>query len=323
MKTQPSIRNSRFPRVILGTACIPWTPGYRLDERAFCTELRHLVRSGIRHIYLFGTAGEGYALTDAQFESVAARFVREMDDLARAFKCRLYPMAGVISLSTTTILERIGRLRDLGIQDIQISLPSWGALTERELFTFFHQVCDAFPDCRFLHYNLMRTKRLVTPDEYARLAGEIPNLVATKNGNTDIVYLSGLMRKAPVLRHFITEIGFAYASLVGQPGLLISLGCTNLQRAGQFFQAALHRDAKTVLGMQAEFITMLQALMTATEHRPFIDGAYDKLFCRMHEGRFPLRLLPPYESTTPEMFRRFVAALRRQLPQWIGEDGGR
>ena len=63
-------------------------------------------------------------------------------------------MVGVISLSLPTIIERIERARQMGIRHFQISLPSWGALSDSELKTFFKETCGRFPDCSFLHYNL-------------------------------------------------------------------------------------------------------------------------------------------------------------------------
>ena len=50
---------------------------------------------------------------------------------------------------------------------------------------FFKTVCGAFPDSRFLHYNLPLAKRIIGGHEYHRLAEAVPNLVATKNSTTD------------------------------------------------------------------------------------------------------------------------------------------
>ena len=48
-----------------------------------------------------------------------------------------------------------------------------------------------------------------------------------------------------------------------------------------------------------------------------MDGAFDKMFCRMHDRRFPLRLLPPYASATDETFERFAALVREKYPRWV------
>jgi hypothetical protein len=67
----------RFPTGIMSTVCVPW------DERGQAIEslLRKNVRQALactRHLYLVGTAGEGYALTDAQFTVIVRSFADEM-----------------------------------------------------------------------------------------------------------------------------------------------------------------------------------------------------------------------------------------------------
>ena len=44
----------------------------------FRDEVRGLIERGIHNIYVFGTAGEGYAVSDEQFETVVRVFADEM-----------------------------------------------------------------------------------------------------------------------------------------------------------------------------------------------------------------------------------------------------
>src|SRR6185436_2188682 len=111
----------RFPSCILSTCCIPWDDRDQFAERIFRAQVRAAL-AGTQHLYVFGTAGEGYAVTDRQFDQVVAAFTDEMRQAGAE------PMVGVIHLSLGTILERIERCRDAGVRQFQISLPSWGAL---------------------------------------------------------------------------------------------------------------------------------------------------------------------------------------------------
>src|SRR5262249_46808631 len=205
----------RYPCCLLATCCIPWDEEGNFLEDVFRREVASMLK-GTPHLYLFGTAGEGYAVTDRQFD----RIVRVFADAMNAGGAE--PRVGVINLSLPVIIERIGRCRDMGVRQFQISLPSWGALSEREVFEFFRQTCGRFPDCQFLHYNLMRTKRLVTAREYARLAEAHPNLVATKNSTDSLERIEELLLFAPQLQHFLNETGFAHGSLIAEVGLLDS-----------------------------------------------------------------------------------------------------
>ncbi len=303
---------SRFPACVLGTVVVPWTETFALDEALLREEIASLLQAGHSNLYIFGTAAEGYAVDDEQFEQIARVFVDEM----RAGAAQ--PMVGVISLSQQTMLRRIAFARDeLGVRQFQVSLPSWGALEEREVRGFFDAVLSSFEDCQFLHYNLLRTKRLVTAGEYAAIAADHPNLVATKNSTDSMQRIRELLTMASELRHFVNERGFAYASLFGEPGLLISLATTNLAQGARYFQAGQTRDLAELMRMEGELHAISQRFHElVSEGRDLIDGAYDKVLWWLHDRRFPLRLLPPYQGATQGAAEAFSGFLQERYPDW-------
>jgi dihydrodipicolinate synthase/N-acetylneuraminate lyase len=304
----------RYPSAILATCCIPWKQNGDFAEAIFRRTVRRLVKHLTPHIYLFGTAGEGYAVTDRQFDQIIRVFWEEMD------QSKAKPMVGVISLSLATVLERIGRARDLGFRSFQISLPSWGALNDRELMKFFELVCGSFPDCAFLHYNLPRARRLVTPGEYAKMAREFPNLVATKNSTNSEERIAGLLNESPQLQHFFTEAGYGHGALLGECGFLISVASINFRLGRDYFEAGQKRDARTIREMQRELTALTKDLIATAGDAAHMDGAYDKMFCKIHDPEFPLRLLPPYSTFSDQTFRKLVKRLRRKYPSWLGSN---
>lgn len=299
----------RHPTCIMATCCVPWDDDNWFLEPVFRRQVRSILAQGTKHLYVFGTAGEGYAVTDRQFDQIVDAFIDEMR------QGDAEPMIGVIHLSLGTIVERIERCRSQGVRLFQISLPSWGALNQREVFEFFRQTCGRFTDCRFMHYNLPRTKRLVTPQEYATLSAEHPNLIATKNSNDSFSFTQNLLEAAPDLQHFLTETGFVYGSFLGECGLLASL-VTNWGQVRRLFEAGRNRDAGTLFAMQKE-MRIYHELFACVAETAHIDGAFDKLFCRVHDPEFPLRLLPPYTHATVEQFEQFKSALAARLPHWL------
>ena len=299
----------RYPSCLMSTCCIPWDDNGQFAEAIFRRGIRTTLKLGTQHVYIFGTAGEGYAVTDRQFEQIVAAYADEMR------QGQAEPMVGVISLSLGTILERIARGRDLGVKQYQISLPSWAALSEREIFTFFDQVCGRFPDCQFMHYNLPRTKRLVTGKEYGRLAAAHPNLVATKNCGDSLSHLQSLQVDAPELQHFLSEAGYIYGSLFGECGILVSF-IMNWPKMQALLEAGQRRDTATLLTIQREVNIVLQTLFEAVPDNR-IDGAYDKMFDKMYDPEISLRLLPPYVGPNDEEFQTFVRLLRERLPEWV------
>jgi len=283
---------------ILATAVVPWNDRFEFQEDVFRRQVHILARELTRHLYVFGTAGEGYAVTEKQFDQITRTF------WASSQESKVTPMVGLISLSLPTIIERIERCRALGFRLFQLSLPSWGALNDREVDRFFAETCGRFPDCRFHHYNLMRTKRLLTSVEYRRLAAAHPNLVAVKNSTTDPAVIADLMTMTPRLRFYITEMGYAIARKTHDLGLLISLASIHPERAKQFVAGT---DAQRAADVE-ELKAVVAGLKPAGD-RFHIDGAFDKMLYRTSDPTFPLRLLPPYAHATEEDFARFLAAI--------------
>jgi dihydrodipicolinate synthase/N-acetylneuraminate lyase len=298
----------RYPCGIMATCCIPWDEQGRFMESILRENVRHAL-TGTRHLYLFGTAGEGYAVTDTQFTEIVRAFADEMR------KAGAEPMVGLIDLSLGSIQERIRRCLDLGVRDFQISLPSWAALRDKELFLYFDQVCGVFPDCRFMHYNLMRTKRLITGTEYGRLAELHPNLVATKNCGDSLAHLRSLQLDATPLQHFLSEAGYVYGSLFGECGILASF-IMNWPKQQALFEAGQRQDVATLVAIQREVDIVIKTLFeTIPSDR--IDGSYDKLFEKMYVPEMPLRLQPPYLGSTDDEYHAFVKLLRERLPEWV------
>lgn len=300
----------RYPQGIMATVCVPWDDRFQFAETIFRRGVRHSLKA-TPHLYVFGTAGEGYAVTDQQFDQIVKAFASEM----RAGGAE--PMVGVIQLSLGTMLERIRRSRDMGVTRFQISLPSWGALSDRELFLFFEQVCSTFPDCQFMHYNLPRAKRLVNGKEYARLADANPNLVATKNCGDSLALLQGLVENAPQLQHFLSEAGYVYGSMFGECSILASF-IMNWSKLQALLEAGKRRDIAAATNINREINIVVQTLFEAVPDSR-IDGSYDKLFEKMYDAEVPLRLLPPYIGSSDEEFQAFVRLLQERLPEWVPE----
>ena len=304
----------RMPRELMGTCCVPWDADFALDEKLFRQTIRHTLAHGTRHLYVFGTAGEGHAVSDRQFEQVTRVFAEEM----RAGDAD--PMVGVISGSLGHLLERVERAAGLGVRRFQITLPNWGACTRTETLRFFREVCGRYPESSFMHYNVRRAGRLIDLAEYEELAEACPHLVAVKHTGATIAELIELTYRPLPLRFFVTEFAFAAACLLGAPvGFLISLASIHWGQARRYYEAGLARDAAVLSPMAAELHRMAFLLTDAVRGAAHMDNAFDPMFVKATFPDFPLRGLPPYEVAGDAAYGRFVDALRDQLPRWLPE----
>ena len=68
----------RYPSGIMATCCIPWDTAGQFAEAIFRRGVKTTLAQGTKHLYVFGTAGEGYAVTDRQFDQIVTAFADEM-----------------------------------------------------------------------------------------------------------------------------------------------------------------------------------------------------------------------------------------------------
>lgn len=284
---------TRFPQGSLAACVLPWKSNWELDEKCFQKHVRRAIELGSIDLYVMGTAGEGYALSDTQFAQVVGLFARETS------RPGLRPQVGLISLSMRQIVERIATCRALGIRTFQISLPSWGALNDNELTSFFRGVCGEFPDCNFLHYNLPRTKRVINGTDYRRIADQVPNLVATKNSTSDFSRVADLMQHVPDLQHFFVENAFAMGALFGECSLLCSYGMLFPNTSKALFESGKRQDLATLWKIHRQ-LAELDGILFSHLTAQYIDGAYDKTFAWLDDSSFPTTLLPPYDGLTEQ-----------------------
>ncbi len=300
---------ARYPQAVLVSCEIPWDEHEQLLEDVFRAEVRATLAAGFQHLYIFGTAGEGYAVDLPRLRRIVTIFAEE------TLRPDVFPMVGVIALSTATTLERLRIAYDAGFRTFQISLPSWGALNDDEVLRFFHDVCGAFPDARFLHYNLPRARRLLDGALYRRLIAAVPNLVATKNTGGSHGRAADLMTHAPELQHFFGEENFVHGCLFGECSLLSSVGVLAPQLVQEYFAAGLARDIARMFSLQHEFLRFFREALAPIQGER-IDGAYDKAIVRLSGATMPLRLLSPYQGLSDDEYAAVEQIFRANFARW-------
>jgi dihydrodipicolinate synthase/N-acetylneuraminate lyase len=298
-----------FPRGILATCVVPWNEKGELMEELFREEIRLDLRH-TRHLYVMGTAGEGYAAGEGRYEKIVRVFCSEMKAAGAE------PMVGIISLSLEEVHRRIEQAEAHGVHLFQISLPGWGPCTEKEIFLFFDEICGKHPECRFLHYNLLRSRVLVTPAQYALIAAAHTNLVATKNTTDSIATVASLILSTPRVLHFLSDIAFLYGCCVGECGMLISMASANWETAREYYELCIRRELPQAMSLQTDLARMVGDLRALVEPFSHMDGAFDKMFAKLQQPSFPLRLLPPYLGVPDEVYTRYKAMLKEKYPRW-------
>ena len=293
----------RYPSSILVSCEIPWDENHELIEDTFRAEIRDAMAT-YNNLYIFGTAGEGYAITLSRFKEIVGIFREETN------KPDVNPMVGIISMSTGLVVEKIAAAYDIGFRVFQIAMPSWGTLSDNEYMTYFKDVCGSFPDAKFVHYNLPKSGRVLVTEDYKRIEAAVPNLVGTKFTSADANECRKLVTETE-LQHFFGEANYPFGSLHGECSILATWGAMfptkirelfDLGKAGEFEKA--YRVALEISEAGATFVA------PALGGVQRINGAFDKMFVRASGIDMPLRMLSPYDGFDMETFEACMSALK-------------
>jgi dihydrodipicolinate synthase/N-acetylneuraminate lyase len=304
---------ARYPSTVMVSIVCPWDEDERLDEAMFRRATRHALASGFTHLYVFGTAGEGYAVDAARFRHVAEVLRDETAGTATQ------PMVGVIGLSTANVLERLDVAHELGFRAFQISLPSWSPLADAEVVAYFEAICGAFPDAQFMHYNTVKSGRLVGGSLYREIVERVPNLVATKTMTSDLGIVAGVVRDAPELMHFLTEQSIAYGGLFGEVALLGTFAALAPEQSWALLEAVRARRHAEAAEIGSWFERLNHTIFDPLMVDRRVDGAYDKTIEKLSRdmGGFPLRMLSPYRTVSELEFEDASRRLRNAFPELV------
>jgi dihydrodipicolinate synthase/N-acetylneuraminate lyase len=190
-------------------------------------------------------------------------------------------------------------------------------LNDRELMAFFKDVCGAFADSKFLHYNLPRANRVLTAIDDRQLADAVPNLAATKITGTSVHEACELMRMVPELQHFFGEGLFPIGCLYGQCSLLSSFGPLFPSRTHEFFEYGKRGQFDKLFPMLRQYLDVADEVLSPTRGKTLIDGAYDKMAVRMSGIDFPPRLLSPFEWFSEETYQACRKILHEKYADWM------
>ena len=303
---------TRYHQGILVSCEIPWDERGNLIEDIFRREIRTFLARGYKDVYIFGTAGEGYAVDTSQFQQIVRIFRQETNAVG------VFPQVGAIDLSVPRIVERLRFAHDQGFRMFQISLPSWGTLNDAELMTFFRDVCSAFPDSKFLHYNTAHSGRVLTGADYRHIVDEIPNLVATKITTTRVPDAGELMKAAPELQHFFGELLYPVACLYGECSLLASFGPMFPSRTKQLFEYGQTAQFDELFCFFKKYLDVIDDVFSPVKDTTLMDGAVDKLVVRFSGIDFPIRLLSPYEGCPEATSEACRKILEEKYAGWMG-----
>lgn len=142
-------------------------------------EIDRLIEAGVQGIFVFGTNGEGYILSEGEKEEILAAAVEYTNG-----RVPVYAGTGAVSTRDTIRLSR--RAAELGADALSVITPWFAAASQQELYDHYRALAEE-AGLPIILYNIpARTGNRLEPATVEKLS-ELPEIVGVKDssGNFD------------------------------------------------------------------------------------------------------------------------------------------
>ncbi len=302
--------NSRLGGVLVSVP-LPLDEHGALVPSLLGAAIQKLRAEGCDGMYLFGTSGEGYAVSDAEFAQIAGIFAAETAQFAG------FRQVGCFGLSSEAVKLRCQTVANLGLEGVQITLPFWKELNDAEIARYFTDVCGSFPNLSFLLYNNPRNKRRLKGAEMERMHQLAPNLEAAKTGSGAWLDFYELITEAPSIHNFVTEAAFAFCHPLGAAGLIPSANYALPALSRGYYDAVVRSDASTASRLHADVMRFFHLTAVPLVQKGYIDGAIDKAYARLGGMDMPLNMKSPHTKLSDADYAWLSDVMNAQFAEYI------
>jgi dihydrodipicolinate synthase/N-acetylneuraminate lyase len=193
-------------RGVWATLLLPLNADDSIDFTRLQAQAATLAGTELDGLYAHGTAGEFQTLTEPEFDRIN-------DVLAVTGK----PFQiGASHPSAQLQLDRVRRAAALEPGAIQVILPDWLPLNDREALDFLRRVADTAGDVPLVLYNPPHAKTRVGAELLSTLAAAVPSLIGLKTAGGDKEWFEQATKSG--LSIFVPGHYLASMSLLGAHG---------------------------------------------------------------------------------------------------------
>jgi len=295
---------------------VAWTDDDRLDEATYRRDVAACCEAGVPGVYTGGSTGEFYAMSFEEFQVVARATVEV---------CHEHGVPAMIGCTDTCnkgAMTKAAFAAGIGADAIQVALPFWMPMPERQIVPFFRDVASAAPGLALSIYETTRAKVTLTVEQHLAVREAVPQYLMVKaNANTVGLTEDGCRRQSEHVNVFVGEHLFAEFFRYGARG-----GCSSVVYWSPQFMLGLWDDVRHERWAQAEAACgKLAALFTflgqTWEPRGFVDTSFDRL--GGVAGGFlqtSLRCRAPYPHATEEDVATWQRWCVRHFPEMVRDE---
>ncbi|MDU8617405.1 4-hydroxy-tetrahydrodipicolinate synthase [Pseudomonas syringae] len=166
-------------RGIIPALVTPFTEDQQLDEQALRNLIENLLNAGVHGLFVLGTNGEFFALSEAEKLKIARITVE-------AAAGRVPVVVGTGAFATHEVIEMNKKMIDVGADALSIITPYFNAVSQPELIKHYTSIADA-SELPLMMYNIpAKTGMSIGMDAVATLS-QHPQIKGIKDsaGNFD------------------------------------------------------------------------------------------------------------------------------------------
>ncbi len=157
----------------------PMTEAEEINTDELRNQIERMISAGLHGIFVFGTNGEGYILSEKEKKEVLNACIDQVHG-------RVPGYAGTGCISTAETIRMSKWAAEAGADVLSIITPSFAAASQKEMLTHYRKIADS-TDCPIVLYNIpARTGNALAPATVKELS-KVPNIVGVKDssGNFD------------------------------------------------------------------------------------------------------------------------------------------
>lgn len=283
---------------IIPPAVTPFDAGEQVDEAALRADIRYLVETaGVHGIAVCGSTGEGHTLTTDETRRITAAAME-------AAAGRVPVIAGIITDSTSSAVERGRAVADLGVAALQVTPVHYLFRPDDEAMVAHFAALAEGTGLPILIYNVVPWTYL-SPELLARILTEVPGVVGVKQSAGDMKLLADLLLQAPERSRILTAVdALLYPSFVlGAQGAIAAVLTAAPTVCVALWDAVGRGDHATALDLHKKLLPIWNAIFADNlpanvKHAMALQGR--------HGGR-PRAPMPP---SSPQQQDAIARALR-------------
>jgi 4-hydroxy-tetrahydrodipicolinate synthase len=165
---------------IIPALVTPMNDDESINESGLRTIIDHVIKGGVHGIFVCGSQGESFSLTNEEKKRVIATSIE-----ASAGRVPIYAGTGTITTAQSVQLTKMAR--ELGADAVSVTTPYFIKPSPKELVDHYKAISEAAEDMPIILYsNPTRTGVIIDVDTVVKLA-KLDNVVGMKDSSADIV----------------------------------------------------------------------------------------------------------------------------------------